>query len=99
MGISISRILVHEKERSSGRLPVTVPIVIRGRDSDETSFIEKTHTVLINRTGAKALTNHSLALGAILQVAVPHLKRLSEAKMAWLAARGSNGVFQAALSC
>ena len=89
MGMLISRTLYYEKERSSGRLPVTVPIVIRGRDSNGTSFVEKTHTVLINRTGAKARTNYSLVLGAILQVAVPHLKRLSEAKVAWLGPRNS----------
>lgn len=62
---------------------MSVPIVLWGVDSTGNSFIEKTQTVVINRRGAKALTKHSLVMGARVKVAVPHLKRASAATVAW----------------
>ncbi|OFW09045.1 MAG: hypothetical protein A3G20_04025 [Acidobacteria bacterium RIFCSPLOWO2_12_FULL_59_11] len=71
---------------------MSVPIVLWGVDSTGNSFIEKTQTVVINRRGAKALTKHSLVMGARVKVAVPHLKRASAATVAW---SGTNrGEFQ-----
>lgn len=73
-----------ESRRSSGRLPMAVPIVLRGKDTGGNAFTEKTHTALINRTGAKVLTKHSLALGARLEMVIPHRKRASWGTVAWL---------------
>ncbi|MBI3894902.1 MAG: hypothetical protein HY313_03125 [Acidobacteria bacterium] len=69
--------------RSSERIPMAIPIVLWGVDSGGKSFIEKTQTVMVNRRGAKALTKHTLILGAQVKVAIPHLKRASSAKVAW----------------
>lgn len=71
-------------ERASPRLPLTIPVVMRGKDSSGNTVIEKTHTVVVNVRGAKVLTSHCFTLGTPLEVAVPHLKRRSDARVAWI---------------
>ncbi|HEY7678985.1 MAG TPA: hypothetical protein VIC04_00605 [Terriglobia bacterium] len=80
----------HENKRSSPRLTLTIPVVILGKDSNGKSIIEKTHTVVVNQRGAKVVTSHSFALGASVDVAVPHLKRLSGARVVWLGSHDSD---------
>ncbi len=83
MGIATSPLRFREKMRSSARIPLSVPIVIRGKDAAGKSFIEKTATLLVNRRGAKVETRHSLVLGARLVVAIPHRKRVCPAIVVW----------------
>ena len=87
MSTAISPAVSFEKERASPRLPLTIPIVMRGKDSSGIPVIEKTHTVVVNQRGAKVLTARSFTLGASLEIAVPHLKRISGARVAWLGPR------------
>ncbi len=87
MCTAISPVVTFERERASPRLTLTIPIVMRGKDSSGTSVIEKTHTAVVNHRGAKVITSHSFPLGASLEVAVPHLKRRSGAKVVWLGPR------------
>lgn len=76
-----------ERRRSSARIPVSIAITLQGTDSAGKSFTEKTHTVVINRKGAKVLTKRSFAMGDPLEVVVPHLNRQSAARVVWLGAK------------
>lgn len=70
------------EKRSASRTTKPILIVLRCADKSGKSFIEKTRTVDISRTGAKALTEHEVCYGARLQIAIPHRKRMSWATIA-----------------
>ena len=72
-----------ETKRSSARLPLRVPIVIKGTDANGKAFSEETHTVVINRAGAKIVTSQLLAPDSRIQVSVPKLKRQCLATVVW----------------
>ena len=55
------------------------------------TFIEHTHTVLINKAGLKAVSKQSLAIGGRLQIAVPSRQRVSWATVAWLGEKNADG--------
>jgi c-di-GMP-binding flagellar brake protein YcgR len=65
------------EKRSALRAPVPVDVVLKCPDKSGKSFIEKTQTVDISRTGAKTLTEHDVNHGARLQMAVPDQKRMT----------------------
>ena len=73
-----------EKARPGTRLLMALPIVLSATDSARNSFSEDTHTLVINRTGAKVLTKRPFTLGARLQVSIPHRKLESGATVVWL---------------
>lgn len=70
------------EKRSALRAPIPVDVVLRCPDTSGKSFIEKTRTVDISRTGAKTLTEHEVSQGARLQMALPHRKAKSWATIA-----------------
>ncbi len=72
-----------ETKRSSARLLLRVPIVIKGTDAKGKTFSEETHTVVINRAGAKIVTSQLLAPDSRIQVSVPKLKRQCLARVVW----------------
>ena len=78
------------EKRLAPRTPKAVDIVLRCRDKSGKSFIEKTRTVNISRTGAKALTEHDVSPGAQLQMAIPDRKRMSSATVARVGHRTGN---------
>lgn len=80
-----------EKRRSSARLALCVPIVLKGTDLAGKSFIEHTHTVLINPAGLKTVCKQHIALGARVQVAVPNRKRVSWATVTWFGEEEGDG--------
>ena len=69
-------------KRSAPRTAEAIEVVLRCPDKQGKSFVEKTRTVDISRTGAKTLTEHEVGHGARLQMAIPHLKRMSSATVA-----------------
>lgn len=73
-----------ERARSSTRLLMALPVVLRGADSNGDPFEEKTRTVVINRTGAKVLLKHPVGLGDHVRLAIEHLRRESGATVVWL---------------
>ena len=81
MSDSSSSKSVSEK-RSASRAAVPVEVVLRCPDKSGKSFIQKTRTVDISRTGAKAIIEHEVNHGSRLQMAVPHRKRKSWATIA-----------------
>ena len=78
------------EKRSAFRALVPVDVVLRCPDKSGKSFIEKTRTVDISRTGAKTVTEHDVSHGAHLQMAVPHRKRKSWATVARIGNRSGN---------
>ena len=70
------------EKRSDPRTSTPIDIVLRCPDKSGKSFVEKTRTVDISRTGAKTLTEHDVSHGARLQMAIPHRKRMSWATVA-----------------
>ena len=77
-------------KRSAPRISMPVEIVLRCPDKLGKAFIEKTRTVDISRTGAKTMTEHDVSHGARLQMAIPHLKRMSPATVARVGNRTGN---------
>ena len=70
------------EKRAALRTATPVEVVLKCPDKLGKTFIEKTRTVDISRTGAKTLTEHDVSNGARLQMAVPHRKRMSWATIA-----------------
>lgn len=78
------------EKRSAPRTSKAIEVVLRCPDKLGKSFVEKTRTVDISRTGAKTLTEHDVDHGARLQMAIPHLKRMSSATVARVGNRTGN---------
>ena len=79
-GKSISKQL--PEKRKASRIAKPIDIVVRCPDKSGKSFIERTRTVDISQTGAKAMTSYEVAPGTRLQMAVPHRKKKSWATVA-----------------
>lgn len=75
---------LNENLRSSKRLPISMPVVLSGKDSDGNAFLENTQTVGINRSGAKIVSKHSLSKGARLRIRIPHLDREETLTVVWV---------------
>lgn len=78
------------EKRSALRTAKPIEVVLRCSDKLGKSFIEKTRTVDISRTGAKTLTEHDVGHGARLQMAIPHRKRMSWATVARVGSKTGN---------
>src|SRR5258706_14738868 len=53
------------------RLPIRVPIFIKGIDKSGNQFIELTHTLNVSASGACLITKRDLACSADLLVSIP----------------------------
>ncbi|MCI0621746.1 MAG: PilZ domain-containing protein [Acidobacteria bacterium] len=53
------------------RLPIRVPIFIKGIDRDGDEFFELTHTINVSASGACLITKRDLPLSADLLVSIP----------------------------
>lgn len=53
------------------RLPIRVPVFIKGVDSSGDEFFELTHTVNVSASGACLITKRDLAYSADLLVSIP----------------------------
>ena len=79
------------RQRSTGRLPLLMPVVIKGIDASGHSFIEHSHTLLVNRAGFKTVSKQALSRGNRIQIAVPSRQRVSWATIAWLGEKNADG--------
>ena len=59
------------ERREYYRLPIRVPIFIKGIDKNGEEFVELTHTVNVSATGACLVTRRDLANSAYLLVSIP----------------------------
>ena len=78
------------ERRSECRVLSSVAIVLRGVDRWGKAFVEKTRTIDISRTGAKAMTHHSVSPGSRLRVLIPDLDRTSWGTIAWVGDKSGN---------
>lgn len=78
------------ERRSEYRTSMSTEIVLRGVDRWGKAFVEKTRTVNISPTGAKAMTNHTVSPGSRLRVVIPHLDRTSWGTIAWVGDKTGN---------
>jgi len=78
------------EKRSALRTATPIEIVLKCPDKEGKTFIEKTRTLDISRTGARTLTEHAVSDGARLQMAVPHQKKTSWATIARLGNKSGN---------
>ncbi|HKS97846.1 MAG TPA: hypothetical protein VJV74_17150, partial [Terriglobia bacterium] len=77
--------------RRSARIPLSIPIIISGKDDLGRTFKENTRTVEVSKNGAKILTSHRLAIHADIAVANPTVGRTCLAKVTWRGARRAKG--------
>lgn len=73
--------------RRSTRLTISVPITISGLDAEGKPFIERTHTVGVNKHGGKIRTRHEVKLREPIQVENPKLNLTVKAVVAWIGER------------
>jgi PilZ domain len=59
---------VHGATRRSERVRLRIPIDVEGRDERGVAFRERTHTLVINREGARITAEHSLQSGDTIKV-------------------------------
>src|ERR1700739_3386048 len=69
--------------RRTARIPLSIPIIISGKDELGRTFKETTRTVEVSKNGAKIATTHRLALHADIAVANPTVGSTCLAKVTW----------------
>lgn len=67
--------------RRSTRLTLSVPITLSGVDALQQPFQEQTHTILVNKHGAKVTTRHELAVNSTVHVHNSRLGRKAQARV------------------
>jgi hypothetical protein len=66
------------ERRREQRIPVRIPVVIRGTDGSGSSFEENTFSEDLCRGGAAISTRHPLVLGNQLEIHIPALRTTAE---------------------
>ena len=69
--------------RRSTRLPISLPIVISGKDAQQNEFRENTHTLVVNKHGAKIAAAHQLAVNTEVLIENLPLKKVARANVVW----------------
>ena len=82
--------------RRSSRISLSLPIVIHGKDAQQKAFRESTHTLIVNRHGAKFLTSQRLVIGAEVLVENPTLGSVARANVVWISAKRNQDGLQEA---
>lgn len=81
--------------RRSTRLSLSLPIVIHGKDFQQNTFRESSHTLIVNQHGAKILTAQQLVVGAEVLVENPTLGSVAKANIVWVSPkRNPSGLFE-----
>ena len=76
--------------RRSTRLSISIPIVIHGKDAHQKTFKEKTHTLIVNKHGAKLVTSHQLAIGMQILIENPSMGSSGKANVVWVTAKSNS---------
>jgi hypothetical protein len=63
--------MTNDDRRAHYRLPIRVPIFLKGIDKNGNAYLELTHTVNVSATGACFLSKRSLEITADLLVSIP----------------------------
>ena len=70
--------------RRSTRLTIAIPIFISGMNLQREYFREKTHTLVVNKHGAKIATAQEVAAGTEIVIENPAMKVTGKAKVVTL---------------
>jgi len=73
--------------RRSTRLALSVPIVLHGKDSQQKAFREDTHTLIVNKHGAKLVTSHELVIGEEILIENSSLGSIAKANVVWVSVK------------
>ncbi len=84
--------LFAEKVRSSQRIPLSIPILIKGTDSDGKAFEEKTKTLVVNRRGAKIESQIAMSQNASIELTLILQKNRCPATVVWVGEKGPKGL-------
>lgn len=82
---------ISEDNRRSTRVPLSIPIIISGKDIDQNAFKENTRTLVVNKHGAKIVTAHQLVMGTEILIENPALGTAAKATVAWVGPEHGSG--------
>ncbi|MBZ5514104.1 MAG: PilZ domain-containing protein [Acidobacteriia bacterium] len=77
------------ERRRFGRLPVRMPVVLRGCDAAGREFFDRAEIVSIDERGARAQTRFQLQTGAEVTVELPAKDRPRRMRVVWSAEAAS----------
>ena len=81
--------------RRSSRVSLSLPIVVHGKDAQQNAFRESTHTLIVNKHGAKILMSQQMVMGAEVLVENPILGSVAKANVVWISPkRNQNGLYE-----
>jgi hypothetical protein len=78
-----------DERRHSGRIPVQIPVVLRGQDGAGRVFFDRAQIVLIDEGGARVHTRFHLAAGSTVTVEIPGDETQKLFRVIWSGAPGS----------
>jgi hypothetical protein len=81
------------RNRRTSRLQLSIPVEISYTDRNGEPRLERTHTLVIDRHGARIATRAFHQTGAMMHVAIPHLGRSAHCRVVWCSAP-ANGIFE-----
>jgi len=71
------------ERRHFSRMPVQIPVVLRGKDSAGRDFFDRAEVVSIDERGARAHSRFLLNIGAEVTIELPGEKDLKRMRVVW----------------
>ena len=71
------------ERRLNRRLPVQIPVVLRGTDTSGRDFFDRAEVVSIDQRGARAHTRFHLKVGAIVSIELPGEEKVKRMRVVW----------------
>lgn len=72
-----------DERRRNRRLPVQIPVILRGKDSAGRDFFDRAEVVSIDERGARAHTRFLLNVGAEITIELPGEETLKRMRVVW----------------
>jgi hypothetical protein len=82
--------------RRSNRIPVKVPVEIAFADAHGQPRLERTHTLNVDRHGARIISRSQHPVGSMINLGVPQMGRSAHCRVVWCSAPVA-GVFEVGL--
>jgi len=79
--------------RRSSRLPLKIPVEISYIDAQSQPSLERTHTLVVDRHGARIASRSFHPVGSMIHLGVPHLGRSAHCRVIWCSAP-ANGIYE-----
>lgn len=83
-----------KERRRSKRLPVQIPVILRGNDAAGRGFFDRAELVSVAAHGARMRTRFELAVGTEVEVLMPDQNTTKRLRVVW---RGDVGGFEEGL--